>query len=286
MRKWTVRAARAALVAAAITAAGTGIANADSASGNGGLLGATQIHAPISIPVSVLDVGNQVTGRGALSGSLLSGARVAYKDNDTDGTALTGGSNQGSASMSGPFIICGNALSAAKGVGAAACKGRASIADDNAAQVAPAAAAAPIAAPAAPASQVAPEIPAAPAGAPVSIGAPGAPAAPIAAAADMPAAPIAKAPEAPAAPIAEAPEAPAAPIAVPASDLNAAGKSGAVSGNQAQAQAPVRAPINICGNAGALGGVATAACEGTASVGRGLGHRSEMPAYTAVGLFG
>ncbi|MCW2947352.1 MAG: hypothetical protein JWR24_4069 [Actinoallomurus sp.] len=74
MRKWTVRAARAALVAAAITAGGTGIANADdSASGNGGLLGATQVHLPVSIPVSILDVGNQVGGGSALSGSWLLG---------------------------------------------------------------------------------------------------------------------------------------------------------------------------------------------------------------------
>ncbi|MCW2947351.1 MAG: chaplin [Actinoallomurus sp.] len=269
MRKWTVRAARAALVAAAITAAGTGIANADSASGNGGLLGATQLHAPVSIPVSALNVGNQVTGGSALSGSWLPGARVAYRDNDTDGPAF-GPSNQSSAPMGDSVNICGNALSAAEGVGTAACKGRASAADDYAAPAAPAVAPASFAAPAAAAPAAAP---AAPAGAPASIGAPGAPVAPIAAPADMPAAPIA-----------EAPEAPAAPIAVPAPDVNAAGKFGVISGYQAQA--PVRRPINLCGNAGALGGVATAACEGTASVGRGLGHRSEMPAYTEAGLFG
>jgi hypothetical protein len=39
-----------------------------------------------------------------------------------------------------------------------------------------------------------------------------------------------------------------------------------LSGNQVKA--PVHAPVRICGNAGALGGMATASCDGRASSGR------------------
>jgi hypothetical protein len=53
--------------------------------------------------------------------------------------------------------------------------------------------------------------------------------------------------------------------------MSTSGENGVASGNQIKA--PVRMPIRICGNAGALGGMATAACEGTASSGR-LSHRA------------
>jgi hypothetical protein len=257
MRKWTVRAARAALVAAAITAAGTGIANADdSVNGNGGLIGATQVHAPISIPVSALDVGNQVTGGSALSGSWLPGSRVAYKDNDTNGPALTGGWHQGSA----PLIICGNALSTAHGIGTATCKGRANVADDNTAQAAPAA---PMA------GFTKPEVPV---GAPASVGAPGVPAAPAAA----PAADLSASSKVPA--VNDQAKVPAVNDQAQAPAANDQAQAPAAN-NQAQALAR---PVNICGNAGALGGVATAACDGTASSGRMFGHRADLlPAYSA-----
>jgi hypothetical protein len=52
--------------------------------------------------------------------------------------------------------------------------------------------------------------------------------------------------------------------------MSTSGQNGILSGNQAKA--PVRMPIRVCGNAAALGGVATAACDGTASIGRLSGH--------------
>jgi hypothetical protein len=77
-------------------------------------------------------------------------------------------------------------------------------------------------------------------------------------------------------------EAPAAaPEAQPA-EMSTSGQSGVLSGNQVKA--PVRAPIRICGNAGALGGMATAACEGTASSGR-FGHRA-IRTFGVAGLLG
>jgi hypothetical protein len=50
--------------------------------------------------------------------------------------------------------------------------------------------------------------------------------------------------------------------------MSTSGHHGVLSGNQSVST--TRMPIRICGNAGALGGVATAACEGTASI-AGLG---------------
>jgi hypothetical protein len=64
--------------------------------------------------------------------------------------------------------------------------------------------------------------------------------------------------------------------------MSTSGNNGVLSGNQVQA--PVRAPIRICGNAGALGGMATAACEGTASSGR-FGHRA-IRTFGVAGLLG
>jgi hypothetical protein len=83
--------------------------------------------------------------------------------------------------------------------------------------------------------------------------------APAAAPADAPAVAPAAAPEIPAAAPAQAPEAPqVAPPAEPSTSFGIAAGS----------LAPSRTPVGICGNAGALGGVATATCEGTASSGR------------------
>ena len=276
MRKWTVRAAQTALIAAAIAAAGSGIANADNNRGDHSLLGGQQLNLglPVTLMAPISLTGNHVN---ALNGiSLLSGSRLA-------------GGNGNIADERPAVTVCGNAISTAHGIGTAACKGRAiqAGADEAAAPVAnactPCAAPAPAAAEVAPAIEpasapgiapaIAPEPPA-PAqqngmtvGAPVGqIGAPGAPMVREAPAiAEAPAAKDAQ--EAPAAESASAvKEAPAAPIV------------------DAQAAAPVRTPINICGNAGALGGVATAACEGTASSRKLGGHTAH--AMSLVGLFG
>jgi hypothetical protein len=278
MHKWTVRAARVALVAAAITAAGTGVANADNTTGDHSILGGEQIHIPIIAPIGLF--GNHVNLLSTVVPA--STARYAHVQMDDSDPA--------------PQVdICGNAISSAHGIGTAACKGQAQIGGNS--DVAPAPAPAPAAWPAA-------ETPGNPSiGAPnTSIGAPGrpvavpaeaqsaAPAAPAATEAPAaPAAPVAAPAEAPAAPPAEAqpPAAPpvAAPIAAPEAppaEMSTSGNNGVLSGNQVKA--PVRAPIRICGNAGALGGMATAACEGTASSGR-FGHRA-IHTFGVAGLLG
>lgn len=67
MRKWIVRAAQAVLIGAAFTAAGAGIANADSTSGDRSILGGNQIQAPITVPVTVSNVPINVLGRQVVS---------------------------------------------------------------------------------------------------------------------------------------------------------------------------------------------------------------------------
>jgi hypothetical protein len=272
MHKWTVRAARVALVAAAITAAGTGVANADNTTGDHSILGGDQIHIPIIAPIGLF--GNHVNLLSTVVPA--STARYAHVQMDDSDPA--------------PQVdICGNAISSAHGIGTAACKGQAQLGGNSDAAPAPAAWSAaetpgnpsigapttsigapgsPVAAPAG-AQSAAPEAPAAPA-APV--------AAPAAAPAEAPAAPPAEA-QPPAAPPVAAPI--AAPEAPPA-EMSTSGNNGVLSGNQVKA--PVHAPIRICGNAGALGGMATAACEGTASSGR-FGHRA-IRTFGVAGLLG
>jgi hypothetical protein len=72
-----------------------------------------------------------------------------------------------------------------------------------------------------------------------------------------------------------------ASVAEPAPEMMTSGENGLLSGNQVKA--PVRIPIRICGNAGALGGMATASCEGTASSGHFAGMHH---AYRVAGLLG
>jgi hypothetical protein len=279
MHKWTVRAARVALVAAAITAAGTGVANADDTTGDHSILGGEQIHIPIIAPIGLF--GNHVN---LLSSGIPMGARFAHIRTDNDPDA-----------MAPQMDICGNAISSANGIGTASCKGQATLGGPS--QAAPAWAP-PAIAPAAwaPAAPEAEESPNPRIGAPTtSVGAPGSP---VAAQPEAPAAAPAAAPvEAPAAAPVEAPaaapvEAPVAapiaapqepPAAAPAAEMSTSGDFGVLSGNQVKA--PVRMPVRICGNAGALGGVATAACEGTASTGR-LGHHGAFRSLGVAGLLG
>jgi hypothetical protein len=302
MHKWTVRAARVALVAAAITAAGTGLANADDTTGDHSILGGNQLHIPIIAPIGLF--GNHVN---LLSSGIPMGARYAHipADDDSD--------------VAPQMDVCGNAISSANGVGTASCKGQATL--GGPAQAAPTAWAPAAVAPAAwtPAAPVIEQQPPSPRiGAPTgSIGAPGSPVAPQAEAPAMaPAEPPAAAPAAAqAAPPADAcapcasaqapgqaPEqAPAAgpeqapvaapvaapqeaPMAAPATEMSTSGDFGVLSGNQVKA--PVRMPVRICGNAGALGGMATASCEGTASSGRLGGHHRAFRSLGVAGLLG
>ena len=292
MHKWTVRAARVALVAAAITAAGAGVANADDTTGDHSILGGNQLHIPIIAPIGLF--GNHVNLLS--SGIPMMGARFADVRADDDPDA-----------MAPQMDICGNAISSANGVGTATCKGQATL--GGPAQAAPAAWAPTAVAPAAwsPAAPVVPESPSPMIGAPaVSIGAPGSPVAPPAEPPAAPAAPAEPPAAAPAAAQAPSPadacapcatvqapeqapvEAPAAaPIAAPQeapaaapAEMSTSGDFGVLSGNQVKA--PVRMPVRICGNAGALGGMATASCEGTASSGRLGAHR----AFRSLGVAG
>lgn len=322
MHKWTVRAARVALVAAAISAVGAGVANADNTTGDHSILGGDQIHVlPIFAPIGLF--GNRI-GLNLLNSGSASAARYAYLP-ATAPYVPTDDTNAYQAAADAPQVdICGNAIASAHGIGTAACKGQAQLGGDS--QAAPPPAPAPAPAPAMPAPAMAqPDVaasaslgtPTIKAGAPATpIGAPGQPiAAPVVAPAETPAAasaPASAPSEAPASAAASAPseapasapaaaapaegpataqtaqtaasaqgpiaapaEAPAqapsmapaeAPAAAPAPDMVTSGDHGVLSGNQVKA--PVRMPVRICGNAGALGGMATAACDGTASIDR------------------
>jgi hypothetical protein len=305
MHKWTARAARVALVAAAVSAAGVGVANADDTTGHQSILGGNQLHLPIIAPIGLF--GNHVN----LLSSVAPGSAFRYShvraDDDTT-----------------PQVdICGNAIASAKGVGTAACKGDANIGATEAAPAsasvsASVAAPAPATAPAA-ASAPAPAIAGPMTGAPATaVGAPGGPAANATSEPEAPAASAApaqaatdddsakapaqakapdqakeaasapaqaKAPAAASAPAQETASAPAqATAATPAeaavaahaavsaapatrpAEMSTSGQNGLLSGNQVKA--PVHAPVRICGNAGALGGMATASCDGRASSGR------------------
>jgi hypothetical protein len=302
MHRWTVHAARVALVAAAISVAGAGIANADDTRGDHSLLGGEQIHIPIIAPFLF---GNRINAN--VLSSVPSGARLSNVRMDGTDPAYA------------PEVdICGNAISSGNGVGTASCKGPAKIGGNGAAPVAhakrawaapqasPATAGAPatgvgavdqpVAAPAAPDAPAAPSVAPsdAPATTPADIPATAPSDAPVVTPAEAPApeAPVvtpaeAPAPEAPVITPADAPEAapsdvPAvAPAAAPAAETSTSGQNGFLAGNQVKA--PVRIPIRICGNAAALGGVATASCEGTVSSGRLGGARG---AFRALGIAG
>jgi hypothetical protein len=302
MRKWTVRAAQTVLVAAAITAAGAGVANADHTRGDRAVAGGNQTYAPIFAPVSAESIAAGILGQAFAFPKIAHGG---YNDNDTEGMAIITGQNPAVAPASGGINVCGNAMSSGDGVGTAACVGRATVAkDDNtplaqlpAAPVLAAPEAAPVTAPVAAPVMAAPPVAApepsdvmanGPVGAPTSgeqIGAPGSPTGAIAPQAEPPASTSAPTKAAPPvqAPITSAPpvQAPVtsaapdnapivapdnAPVAAPENTPaeTQAAPSGPV-GEQAAAPAPARGSINVCGNAGANGGVATAACEGMAT---------------------
>src|SRR6478609_6206802 len=105
MHKWTARAARTALLAAAITAVGSGIANADdNTRGDQSILGGNQIGIPITVPIGIqgnnVGVLNNLLGR---SGARFSNIRMRDVE------------------PAGGITVCGNAISSAGGVGTAAC---------------------------------------------------------------------------------------------------------------------------------------------------------------------
>lgn len=306
MHRWTVRAARVALVAAAISAAGAGVANADNTTGDHSILGGEQIHIPIIAPIGLF--GNHVNLLSSgIGGSRLSGVGMTQADPQPQ------------------LDVCGNAISGNNGLGTAACKGDAKVGGEESATTtaakpawaAPAhvstmigAGDAAVGAPGSSDAAVAPSATTDPAPADDSdkskakepagtsdksktetpadtsdkskVEAPsdasdmskaGAPSEASAAAPDQAKieAPAATSAQVPAATSAQVPAATsAAPAeataAAPIREMRTSGDNSIAGGNQVQA--PVRMPIRICGNAGALGGMATASCEGSASSGR------------------
>ena len=214
MRKWTVRAARTVLVAAAFAAAGTGIANADNTSGDQGVVSGNQIHAPLSVPINIS--GNPILSRVARSaGGSIGTASVVGRGSDGGSTAAGSSSPSSTHQVNSPLTVCGNAMADKQGTGAATCKGNAAVRDE-----------------------------------PAAVGSMG-----------LAGAPVGKA--------TNSAQQTASDVAKDAGSTVAPGKFGAIS---SQDSAPMAAPVNICGNAGAAGGTATAACDGNASIRRSNQH--------------
>jgi hypothetical protein len=271
MRKWTVRAARAVLIGAAFAAAGTGIANADTTSGDHSIAGGTQI--PVSIPNLLAGSAiNVLSPHSSASTGSTQRLRYSYhhRSNSITATSLGGSSigsgNQVTAPVTAPIILCGNAISA-EGLGAATCKGHSSISSGAASAQAPSACNASCA-------QAPSACNASCAQAPSTCNAACAPAA------EAPAAPVCSQACAPA-----APAKPAAPVCsqacqqqagAPAACQETCAQHSAQSTDMArnqllsnnQAMIPVTAPIVVCGNSAAIRGIATSACDGDASVTR------------------
>ncbi len=268
MHKWTVRSAQAVLVGVVFAAAGAGVANADSTSDNNSIARGNQVQvpitAPITAPITVTGTPLNLLSRGnaTVSGQTSRSARFSYKYRtiDNSGAVNAAGSNAdnatGQKAPAAPIIICGNAMSS-EGIGSAACRGHAFVSDQQAEQPA----SEPLscgACAAAPAQQAAPAQPAAPAAPPCAAKAP----APAAHAA--PAAPAAHAaPAAPAVPPCAAKA--AAPVVAPAAHAARQIAPGHLTVIRHYNTATPVAPITICGNAGTLRGIASAACDGDAA---------------------
>ncbi|GAA0349074.1 hypothetical protein NE235_11495 [Actinoallomurus spadix] len=280
MRKWTVRAARALLVGAAFAAAGGGIANADNntTSGERSLLGGVlaDATAPVTAPVMAPITANNLL-RGATVNAANGNALNALSPRSTAATGATqrlsyishrshsieatsiGRDDKVSAPVTVPILICGNAISD-KGLGTAACHGHSTISSGNmpsqATAACPATCSSSTKVTAEPAKPAAPACPAA-----------------CAPAAQAPAKPVTH--EAPAcaqacgAPVGAPVAAPACPAACGQAAAPNTGSSATHLLSNDRVSAPLTAPITICGNAGAIRGLAAAACDGNASFARG-----------------
>ncbi|TDD27452.1 chaplin [Actinomadura sp. KC06] len=133
MRMWARNTGRAALVAAGAVAVGAAFGSgavADTTSGNFSVLGGNQVQIPISVPVEAS--GNAVGAIGAAQaqskgGAEVDGARRGGGDGmETSGNFSIGGGNQVKAPVSLPVDVCGNAI-AIIGLAKAQCKGGASV---------------------------------------------------------------------------------------------------------------------------------------------------------------
>ncbi len=124
MRMWAMGTARATLLTASFVALGAGPALADVTDGRGSVLGGNQVQAPISAPINAC--GNSV----AIIGHALSGCEGGAKASGgaghgvarTSGTHSIGGGNQIQAPISAPINACGNSV-AIIGHALSGCKG-------------------------------------------------------------------------------------------------------------------------------------------------------------------
>jgi hypothetical protein len=128
MRKWAKSTARATLLTAGFVALGAGPALADVTDGHGSVLGGNQVQAPISAPVDISGNAAAVLGH-ALAGS--TGGATVHGGGGRGGARTSGahsvlGGNQIQAPISAPVDICGNAV-AVLGHAAAGCKGGAKV---------------------------------------------------------------------------------------------------------------------------------------------------------------
>jgi hypothetical protein len=130
MRMWAKGAAGATLLTASFVALGAGPVLADVTNGDGSILGGNQINAPISVPVNVSGNSVAVIGR-SLAGST-GGSSVRTMGGEGGGNSSTsgrhsiGGGNQINAPISAPVNACGNAI-AVVGRSLAGCEGGAGV---------------------------------------------------------------------------------------------------------------------------------------------------------------
>ncbi|MFI0366469.1 chaplin family protein [Actinomadura sp. 1N219] len=133
MRMWARNTGRAALVAAGAVAVGAAFGSgavADTTSGNFSVLGGNQVKAPISVPIDASGNAAGVIGAAqaqSKGGAEVDGARRGGGDGmETSGNFSIGGGNQVKAPVSLPVDVCGNAI-AIIGLAKAQCKGGASV---------------------------------------------------------------------------------------------------------------------------------------------------------------
>ncbi|MQA97665.1 MAG: DUF320 domain-containing protein [Streptosporangiales bacterium] len=242
--------AKAALLAAGFIALGTGVANADT-SGDGSVLSGNQLNAPVSAPVDVS--GNAVAGGGVAGAHSLGGATVRDGGSGagrTSGDGSVGSGNQVNAPISAPVNVCGNSISVF-GVSGAECEGGAKVKGKGGDRRTTSGDG--------------------------SVGSGNQLNAPVAVPVNVCGNALAVAGIA------------GAGCEGGASVRHAAGGAGqttsgdgsVVSGNQGNA--PVSVPVNVCGNAAAVAGIAFAGCEGGAHVGP---PKHRHPYHQASGAYG
>ena len=130
MRMWAIGTASATLLTAGFVAFGAGSALADSTNGNDSILGGNQVNAPISIPINVSGNSVAVLGRatsGSTGGAYVQGARLSGGHHGrTSGRHSILGGNQINAPITAPINACGNSV-AALGGALSGCQGGAGL---------------------------------------------------------------------------------------------------------------------------------------------------------------